>query len=108
MISRLLCVGGLLLACSFPSHAQDAKAGRDKARMCTVCHGDLGIAVAPNAPNLAGENAAYIANQLKAFKSGKRQHEQMTIIASGLSNEDIADLASWFSKIKIEATAPDL
>lgn len=107
----LAIIGRTLLACLFlsiPAQAQDAKAGRDKARMCTVCHGDLGIAVAPNAPNLAGENAAYIEEQLKAFKSGRRQHEQMSIIASGLSDKDIKNLAAWFSMIKVEATAPDL
>jgi len=76
--------------------------------MCTVCHGQYGIAVAPNTPNLAGENAVYIAEQLKAFKSGKRTHEQMSIIAADLKDEDIKDLAEWFSLISVVATPPDL
>ncbi len=76
--------------------------------MCTVCHGENGIAVAPNAPNLAGENAAYIVAQLKAFRSGKRQHEQMSIIAADLSDTEIADLARWYSLIKVVATPPKL
>lgn len=88
--------------------AQDAKAGREKAVTCSVCHGRDGIAVAPNAPNLAGENAVYIAEQLKAFKSGKRNQHQMSIIAKGLSNSDIDNLSLWYSLIKVEATLPDL
>lgn len=100
-----------MLACCLPTQpgmAQDAKAGRDKAQMCSVCHGLDGIAVAPNAPNLAGENAAYISEQLKAFKSGKRAHDQMSIVAQGLSDTDIANLSRWYSLIKVEATLPDL
>jgi cytochrome c553 len=111
MRSKLSKAGWLMLACCLHSPltvAQDAKAGRDKAKMCTVCHGNDGIAVAPNAPNLAGENAAYISEQLKAFKSGKRNHDQMSIIAQGLSDEDITNLSRWYSLIKVEATLPDL
>jgi len=111
MAARPLYAGWLLLACVFiaaPSTAQDAKAGRDKARKCVVCHGVDGIAVTPNAPNLAGENAVYIVAQLKAFRSGKRTHEQMSIIASKLNNEDIRDLARWYSLIKVVATPPVL
>lgn len=112
MVNKSLIVGLVFLSCLSVSGAaavaQDARAGREKARMCTVCHGENGIAVAPNAPNLAGENAVYIAAQLKAFKSGRRQHDQMSIIAAGLSDRDIADLAAWFSRIEVTATLPDL
>jgi cytochrome c553 len=112
MTNSLLRAGWLLLAgiatCS-PGQAQDAKAGREKAaQQCVVCHGVDGIAVAPNAPNLAGENATYIVAQLRAFRSGKRSHEQMTIIAADLEDADIADLARWYSLIKVVATPPDL
>jgi cytochrome c553 len=73
---------------------------------CAVCHGANGIAVNPDAPNLAGEQPGYIERQLKAFRSGERKHEQMSIIASGLSDQDIGDLAAWFSAIKITAQPP--
>ncbi|MCP4318879.1 MAG: cytochrome c [Hyphomicrobiales bacterium] len=111
MANRAWRAGWLLLAgiaLAGPAAAQDAKAGRDKAQMCVVCHGVDGIAVAPNAPNLAGENAAYIVAQLEAFRSGKRTHEQMSIIAADLQDADIADLARWYSLIKVVATPPDL
>ncbi len=107
MTANWLLAGGLILACASPSLAQDVQAGREKAQQCSLCHGELGIAVAPNAPNLAGENAAYVAAQLKAFRSGAREHHQMTIIAASLGDTDIADLAAWFAAIKVTATAPD-
>lgn len=107
MAAEWVLAGGLMLACATSALAQDAKAGRDKAQQCSLCHGELGIANAPNAPNLAGENAAYVSAQLKAFRDGDREHHQMTIIASGLSDEDIADLSAWYAAILVEATAPE-
>ena len=86
--------------------AADRAAGREAAAVCTPCHGASGLATAPDAPNLAGNSAIYLAAQLKAYRSGTRQHEQMSIIASGLSDADIANLAAWFSAIKLTATLP--
>jgi cytochrome c553 len=86
--------------------AGDAAAGRQKAQMCAVCHGPMGIAAAPETPNLAGEPEGYIGRQLRAFRSGKRQHEVMNVIAKSLSDEDIDNVAAWFNSIKVTATAP--
>ena len=89
-----------------PTEAADIAAGKKKAGMCTTCHGRDGIAVAPDAPNLAGDSPVYLEAQLKAFKSGERKHEQMSIIAQGLGDADIADLAAWFAAIEVTATLP--
>jgi cytochrome c553 len=89
------------------SLAADAAAGKQKAQMCVVCHGIDGIAKIPDAPNLAGENAIYTTRQLEAFRSGERKHEQMSIIAQGLSDEDIADLAAWYAGIKVTVEVPN-
>ena len=86
--------------------AADRAAGKEKAAICATCHGANGIATAPDAPNIAGTSAIYLADQLKAYRSGARQHPQMSIIAAGLSDEDIADLAAWFSAIMVTATLP--
>jgi cytochrome c553 len=98
----------LMLAAALPGAALagDAIAGRQKAQMCSVCHGPVGVAVAPETPNLAGEPEGYIGRQLRAFRSGKRQHEVMNVIAKSLSDEDIDNIASWFTSIKVTATAP--
>ena len=97
------------LAMSFatgPVLAADLSAGRQKAQMCTTCHGRDGIATAPDAPNLAGDSSFYLAEQLRAFRDGRRQHQQMSIIAQSLSDEDIADLSAWFAAIEVTATLP--
>ena len=74
--------------------------------MCAVCHGEFGISVAPNAPNLAGQPAVYLAEQLKAYRSGKRSDETMSVVAKALTDADIADLTAWFASIAIEAKPP--
>jgi cytochrome c553 len=89
-----------------PVAAQDAAAGRAKAAACAVCHGPLGLSVAPDAPHLAGQPAFYVAAQLRAYRSGARKHEVMAVIARPLSDEDIAHLAAWFASIRVEAQAP--
>lgn len=102
----LTVVLGTSVAPMVPAVAADMTAGKKKAGMCATCHGRDGIAVTPDAPNLAGDSPVYLEAQLKAFKSGERKHEQMSIIAQGLSDEDIADLAAWFSAIEVSATLP--
>ena len=86
--------------------AGDLEAGREKAAPCAVCHGMDGLSKRPDAPNLAGQNDFYMAEQLRHYRSGKRQHETMTIIAEGLSDEDIADLTRYYSSIKITVEVP--
>lgn len=87
--------------------AADPAAGKKLVNgTCAVCHGVDGIAKNPDAPHLAGENVQYLLRQLKAFKSGDRKHEQMSIIAQGLSDEDMANTAAWYSSIKIKTEMP--
>ncbi len=92
-----------------PSWAQegDARAGRRLAGgRCAVCHGNDGIAVQPDAPNLAGQNPMYLAEQLRAFRDKVRVHEQMNLMAAALSEADIANLAAWYAAIEVTATPP--
>jgi cytochrome c553 len=101
------CALGAALLLASQALAADAGAGKKKvAATCAVCHGLDGLAKNPDAPNLAGESPTYIVKQLKAFKSGERQHEQMTIIAQSLSDDDIANVAAWFSGIKVTVEMP--
>ena len=81
--------------------AGDAKAGRAKAQMCQACHGIDGLSKVPDAPNLAGQVEGYLAAQLRAFKSGARRNEAMSLVAASLSSEDIDDLAAWYSSLEI-------
>src|SRR4030088_2647016 len=94
------------LACGTGAAQADAPAGRAKAKMCAVCHGEFGVSVLPNAPNLAGQPEIYLAEQLKAYRSGKRSDETMSVIAKQLTDAEITDLSAWFASIAIEAKPP--
>ena len=93
----------LTLSGSF-AHAGDPVAGKANAGMCVACHGALGLSQLPNAPNLAGQPAIYLAEQLKNYRSGKRQNEMMSIIAKSLTDQQIDDLGAWYSSIRISIT----
>lgn len=71
-----------------------------------MCHGPLGVSKQPDAPNLAGQPELYLSAQLRAYRSGARKHEVMSVMAKPLTDDDIAQLAAWFAAIRIEATAP--
>jgi cytochrome c553 len=81
-------------------------AGKKKAAACAACHGLDGLSKNPDAPNLAGDNADYIIKQLKAFQAGTRQDERMSIVAQSLSEEDVKQVAAWYSGIKVTAEMP--
>jgi cytochrome c553 len=93
--------------CSQSAYARDAAAGKLKAaQVCNVCHGANGISTLPNAPHLAGQPAIYFAEQMKAYRSGKRSHEVMGVIAKSLADADIDNLAVWYESIKITVEVP--
>ena len=89
------------------AQAADAKAGRKKAQMCSACHGVDGISKMPVAPNIAGSPAMYLEKQIKAFRSEERKDETMNVVAKPLSDDDIADLAAWYSGLTVEVTLPN-
>ena len=101
----VLAVAGLLALSAGAVVAADA-AGKTLAQSCAGCHGVLGLSTLPDAPNIAGQPAIYVVNQLRAFRSGERRHEMMNMIAKPLSDADIDNLAAWFASIRIEAKAP--
>ena len=103
----ILMVGVSLTLISQHAPAQDAKAGREKAdAACALCHGQAGMATLPGAPNLAGQAPIYTSEQLKNYRSGKRHHEVMSVIAKPLTDAEIANLAAWYSSIKVTVEAP--
>jgi cytochrome c553 len=71
-----------------------------KAEACTVCHGPVGNSTNPALPSLAGQPAQFISTQLYLYREGNRKDPQMTPIASALSNDDMNELASYFSRQK--------
>lgn len=77
--------------------AADANAGKEKSATCSACHGPTGVSASPMYPNLADQNDAYIIKQLQDFKSGARTDAMMAPMAANLSDEDMADLAAYYS-----------
>ena len=80
--------------------------------ICAACHGVNGQATgAGNSviiPNITAQHKDYLIARLKAYKAGKIQHDQMTIIAGMLSEQDIENVAEWYSRIKIKIFDPNL
>jgi len=78
----------------------DINAGKKRARMCLSCHGQDGNSQAANIPNLAGQKPAYLANQLRAFREGRRKGGMMNNMAKGLSSQEINNLAAFFASLE--------
>ena len=99
----------LSLALAFTStsgilHAEGSiNAGKEKAASCISCHGDNGNSMVSTFPKLAQQHSSYLIKQLQAFKTGARKNPMMTAIASGLSNEDMADIAAYYAAQEISA-----
>lgn len=74
---------------------------------CQTCHGMDGLATIATAPNLSGQPKEYLKIQLEAYRDGNRQHPQMSIIAQGLSDDDIENVSEWYSAIKISVQVPE-
>src|SRR3974390_2068100 len=94
----------LALAACFaaPAHAAgDAASGKQKSQACAACHGPDGNApTGPDFPRLPGPHYDYLLKELHDYKSGARKNPIMGGQASGLSAQDMADLAAYFSSQK--------
>jgi cytochrome c553 len=88
------------------AHADANVAKPAKVAVCAACHGENGVAVMPMYPNLAGQYANYIEHALHAYKSGARKNAIMNAQASTLSDEDIKQLAEWFSQQPAKVYTP--
>ncbi|MDN6855133.1 c-type cytochrome [Pseudomonas sp. CAN2814] len=93
IVSLLLTLGLVGVA----NAAGDAKAGQAKAAVCGACHGADGNSMAPNFPKLAGQGERYLLKQMHDIKDGKRTVLEMTGLLTNLSDEDLADIAAYFS-----------
>ncbi len=100
MNKLILAVATATVMMTYPVFAGDAAAGKAKSSMCAACHGGNGISMVPMYPNLAGQKEAYLAKQLKDFKSGKRNDPTMKGMVMALSNADMDNLAAYYANMK--------
>ena len=84
----------------------DAASGRRKALQCQTCHGLDGMSKLPEAPHIAGQPVPYLVKSLNEFREGVRKNEMMDVIAKELTDQDIADLAAYYSAIEVTAKPP--
>ncbi|MFC1694935.1 c-type cytochrome [Pseudomonadota bacterium] len=97
MIKNLF-IAALLLALPFTAAAKgDAASGKTKAQVCEACHGMDGKSVDPTYPNLAGQHDDYLQKALADYRSGRRKNAIMSGMAAPLTDQDIKDLAAWYS-----------
>jgi cytochrome c553 len=94
----LTAVIGMTLAMSTSLMAAgNIAAGKSKAVMCAACHGADGNSPSDMFPKLAGQGEAYLVKQLIEFKSGVRSNAVMASMVAALSEQDMADIAAYYS-----------
>src|SRR3954468_733659 len=91
-----LCAAAL---CCSAAHAADVAAGKEKAELCSACHGEGGISQTENIPSLAAQPDQFIQWQLVYFRAGTRKNEQMKPIVEQLNNDDIRNLGAYFASL---------
>ncbi|MHB1515003.1 MAG: c-type cytochrome [Acidiferrobacteraceae bacterium] len=109
--AQLITITALSLAWGAAHAAGNPVAGRIKSFQCAGCHLIPGYRVAYpvlyNVPKLGGQHATYIINALHEYQEKQRSSKTMQAIAAGLSEQDIQNLAAYFSgKTAVPAAAP--
>jgi cytochrome c553 len=105
----LVCLAGLLSlsaaqaadSLTAANAASLLKSGQESAQFCRHCHGIGGTSVHADIPNLAGQNAAYLLDQMNKFAAGKRKSEFMEGLIRALKPQERANIALYFSQQKI-------
>ena len=85
----------------------DAAAGKAKSAMCAGCHMADGNSVNGMWPKLAGQHESYLIKQLQDFKAGDRVDPTMQPMAAGLSEDDMANLAAFYSSQSLKGGEAD-
>ena len=98
-IVRFRILSATLLLAFIPAQAADNSAIKEKAAVCSGCHGENGISQTENIPSLAGQPDQFIQWQLVFFRAGSRKNDQMQPIVEEITNEDIRNFGAYFSSL---------
>ena len=79
---------------------EQAAGGNAKAAACAACHGARGLSSNPAWPHLAGQQQAYLAEALKAYRGEARRGTAMSGLAKPLSDGDISELAAHYAALE--------
>ncbi len=93
----VICTGMMFASGNAWALKGNAVAGKEKSALCHGCHGEKGMSVAPNFPNLAGQYSGYIKKQIRDFQAGKRNDDTMSAMAATVTEaQDLEDIAAYF------------
>lgn len=96
-VAQLALVALALAATSAHAASGNPESGKKLAQPCQACHGADGNSTAPIYPKLAGQYADYLARALVEYRGGERVNPIMAAFVENLSDQDILDLASFYS-----------
>ena len=85
---------------STPSLSEESIPEDENIEVCQSCHGQEMLADDPLVPNISGQHFFYIYTQLKDYKSNRRAHEIMTLMASGLEKDIMKKISTYYSEKK--------
>lgn len=80
--------------------AGDPAAGKAKIGTCMACHGADGKGIAPEYPNLCGQNEKYLVIAIKAYKDGSRNNAIMKPMAAMIADADVENIAAYYAAQK--------
>ena len=96
-----LCVASFSVQAAITVPEYDLNAGKQIAEtVCAACHGVDGVSAVPAQPNLGGQNVKYLYKQLVNFKAGYRKNGIMQSQVANLSQQDLANVAGYYSSQK--------
>ncbi len=78
--------------------------GRKVAAVCANCHGDGGNSVKPEIPNLAGQNPAYLLEQVRQFADGRRRDMFMEGMIRAMNNDEKIGMVLFYSSQQVVNT----
>ena len=97
-MTRIVLVAAAFLAGIHTAVAADLEAGKKKAaEVCAACHGPDGNSTTGDFPRIAGQYADYLTKALRDYKTGARQDPIMGNFAKPLTDQEIENLAAYFS-----------
>lgn len=89
-----------------PAAWADTPPKPSKIGLCASCHGETGLASAPDIPNLAGQNLAYLRSAIAQYESGRRDFPAMRAALGMLNATEVDSILVWYAQQPAQASKP--
>jgi len=86
---------------------QAIRMGKERALLCSQCHGDDGNSKKSDVPNLAQQNPTYLLQQIEKFANGARKNYVMNVLSKNFSREDKVNLALFYANMQLRQIKAD-